>query len=194
MPDVFQDAGPGGDADAGADQHGDVVVEDVFGGGAVRPVDADGRHGLPVRERDLVHAHGVEGVEVFGLGGAGAQGVAQRPREVAHLPHVDRDVRVEGAGGDGEGVPLRGGDAGHVDEEPLAGLVAHAGFAELDFQRVVRVSDHFEDGRRAPAADFPVDPLAEVDAAAPELPAPALVAEAVGPEGFAGEGGVGVRA
>lgn len=132
VPDVFEDAGPGRDADAGADEDGDVVVEDVFGRRAVRPVDADRWHRLPVGERDLVHAHRVEGVVVFGLGGAGAHGVAEGAGPVADLADVDGDVGVEGAGGDGEGVPLRGGDAGHVDEEPLPGFVVHAGFAELD--------------------------------------------------------------
>jgi len=43
------------------------------------------------------------------------------------------DVGVEGAGGDGEGVPLGGGDFGDLEEEPLAGFVVHAWFAELDF-------------------------------------------------------------
>lgn len=56
VPDVFEDAGPGGDADARADEDGDFVVEDVFGGGAVRAVDADRRHGLVVLQRDLVDA------------------------------------------------------------------------------------------------------------------------------------------
>ena len=47
VPDVLEDAGPGGDADAGADEHGDLVLEHVFGRGAVGAVDPDGRHGLP---------------------------------------------------------------------------------------------------------------------------------------------------
>ena len=46
VPDVLEDAGPGGDADAGADEHGDLVLEHVFGRGAVGAVDPDGRHGL----------------------------------------------------------------------------------------------------------------------------------------------------
>lgn len=132
VPDVFEDRGPGRDADAGADENGDFVVEDVFGGGAVGPVDANWWHRLPVGERDFVHALGVEGVVVFGLGGAGTEGVAEGAGEVADFADVDGDVGVEGAGGDGEGVPLRGGDARDVDEKPLPGFVVHAGLAELD--------------------------------------------------------------
>ena len=188
VPDVFEDGSPRRDADAGADEDGDFVVEDVFGGGAVWAVDANRRHGLPVGERDFVHAHRIEVVVIFRLGGPRAKSVAESAGEVADLADVDGDVGVEGAGGDGEGMPLGGGDAGDVDEEPLSGFVVHARFAELNFQRVVGVTDHFEDGGGAPAADFAVDALAEVDGATPELPAPALVAEAVVPEGFSGEG------
>ena len=141
VPDVFEDGSPGGDADAGADEDGDFVVEDVFGGGAVGSVDAEARHRLPVLDGDLVHAHRVEAFEFFGLDGAGAEGVAEGAGEVADLADVDGDVGVEGAGGDGEGVPLVAGDGGHVDEEPLPGFVAHGGLPELDFHRVwMRVS------------------------------------------------------
>lgn len=56
MPDVFQDAGPGGDADAGADEDGDFVVEDVFGGGAVRAVDPDIGHRLVVLQGNFIDA------------------------------------------------------------------------------------------------------------------------------------------
>ena len=187
VPDVLEDRGPGRDADARADQHGDFVVEDVFGGRAVGPVDAQGGHLLPVLQRDLVHAHRVEGVEVLGLGRAGAESVAQGPREVAHLPHVHADVRVEGAGGDGEGVPLRGGHRGDVEHQPLARFVFHAGLGELDLDRVVGVADHFGDLGRPPRVDLAVDALDEVDAAAPELPAPAFVTDAMLPEIVAGE-------
>ena len=60
MPDVLQDRGPGCHADAGTDEDGDFVFEDVFGGGSVRPVDAEGGHHLSVLEGDFVHAHGIE--------------------------------------------------------------------------------------------------------------------------------------
>ena len=191
VPDVLEDAGPGGDADAGADEHGDLVLEHVFGRGAVGAVDPDGRHGLPRVQRHFVHAVRVQGVVFLGLGGAGAEGVGGGAGPVADLAHVDADVGVEGAGGDGEGVPLVPRHGGNVDEEPLAGFVAHAGFDELDLHGVVGVADHFEDGGGAAGADLAVDALEEVEAAGPEFPAPALVADAVRPEVGAGEGGVG---
>lgn len=56
MPDVFQDAGPGGDADAGADKDGDFVVEDIFGGGSIRAVDPDIGHRLVVLKGNFVDA------------------------------------------------------------------------------------------------------------------------------------------
>lgn len=108
MPDVLEDGGPGSDADAGADEDGDFVVEDVLGGGAVGPVDTEGGHFLAVLQGDFVHAEGVEAFEVFGLRGAAAEGVAEGAGEVADLPDVDADVGIEGTGGDCEGVPLRG--------------------------------------------------------------------------------------
>jgi len=43
------------------------------------------------------------------------------------------DVRVGRARGDGERVPLEVANIGAVEEEPLSGLVVHAGLAELYF-------------------------------------------------------------
>ena len=120
---------------------------------------------------------------------------------------MDADVGVEGAGGDGEGVPLLLADRGDVDEEPLAGLVAHGRLGELDFHCVVWVADDLHDLGLTTRSDFAVDALDEVEAARPELPPPALVSDAVVPEvgtrkgrevvdGIANEavGGVGVEA
>ena len=106
---------------------------------------------------------------------------------------MDRDVGVEGAGGDGEGVPLLGGDGGALEEEPLAGFVFHGRLSELDFHCVVWVANDFGDFGGAAGANFAVDAFEEVEAAAPEFPAPALVADAVVPEVLAGEWGVGVE-
>ena len=132
VPDVFEDAGPWRDADAGADEDGDFVVEDVFGWGSVRSVDADSRHCLTVLECDLVHAHGIEAFELFGLEGAGAEGVSESAGKVADLSDVDGDVGVVRAGSDGEWVPLVAGDGGDVDKEPLSCFVPHGWFAELN--------------------------------------------------------------
>ena len=165
VPDVLEDRRPRRDADAGADEDGDLVVEDVFRRRAVRPVDADRGHHLPLLERHLVHLHGVDGVVFFGLGGAGPEGVGHLARPVAHLADVDADVGVEGAGGDGEGVPLLAGDGGDVDEEPLPGFVFHAGFGELELKGVVRVADDFDDLCGASSTDLAVEALEEIQAA-----------------------------
>ena len=39
MPDVLEDASPGGHADAGTDQDGNLVVEDILCRGTVRAID-----------------------------------------------------------------------------------------------------------------------------------------------------------
>lgn len=59
MPDVLEDGGPGGDADAGTDEDGDFVLEDVLGGGAVGPVNEELGHFLAVLEGDFVHSERV---------------------------------------------------------------------------------------------------------------------------------------
>ena len=120
------------------------------------------------------------------------QGVAERACEVAHLADVDGNVGVEGAGGDGEGMPLLGADGGALQEEPLAGFVLHGGLGELDLHGVVGVADNFGDLGGAAGPDFAVDALDEVYTAADELPAPAFVANAVIPEACAGERRVSV--
>lgn len=132
MPDVLEDGGPGGNADAGTDEDGDFVLKDVFGGGTVRAVDANRRHLLALLERDFIHAHGIKGVVFFRLGRAGTESVGHGAGPVAHLAHVDADVGVEWAGGDGERMPLLTGYGGDINEEPLTGLVLHAWFGELE--------------------------------------------------------------
>lgn len=44
VPNVFEDAGPGGNSDAGPDKDCDFVVEDIFSGSAVGSVNADSGH------------------------------------------------------------------------------------------------------------------------------------------------------
>lgn len=189
--DVFENGCPRGDANASADQNGNFVVEDVFGRRSIRTVNADRWHGLAILQCDFVHAHGIQGIVFFRLGRAGAEGITESAGEVANLADVDRDVVVKGAGGDGERVPLSGGDVGDVEEEPLAGFVLHARFRELDFQRIVRVANHLGDVRGPARGDFAVDALRQVDTSTPEFPAPPFVADAVVPEGRAGKRGEG---
>ena len=191
MPDVLEDAGPGRHSDACADQDGDLVVEDILRGGPVRAVDAERRHLLAVLERDLIHAHGIQGVVFFGLGRARTQSVSQSAGEVSDLPDVHRYVRVVRAGSDGEGVPLRAAHGGYLEEKPLSRFVFHVGFFELDLERVVRVADDFGDSRRAPGLNGAVDALDQINASGDELPSPAVVADAVVPEVSSCEGGIG---
>lgn len=106
---------------------------------------------------------------------------------------MDADVGVEGAGGDGERVPLGCADRGDVDEEPLPGFVFHRRFLELDLHGVVRVTDDFCNLGGPARLDFAVYALAEVDAAADEFPTPSFVADAVVPERCTVKGGVGFR-
>lgn len=88
VPDVLEDGRPGCDADTGPDQDGDLVVEDVFGGCAVRAVDAEFWHLLTVLERDLVHAHWVDVVVQFRLRNACSKRVAECAGEVTYLADV----------------------------------------------------------------------------------------------------------
>ncbi len=138
MPDVLQYCRPRRHTNPRANKHSDFILEHILGWSAVRAVDAEFRHLLAVLERDFVHAHGIEVVVEFGLLGSGAERGGEGAGKVADLADVDGDVGVEGAGGDGEGVPLVFGDGGDVEEEPLAGFVAHAWFAELDLYGVCK--------------------------------------------------------
>ena len=54
------------------------------------------------------------------------------------------------------------------------------------------MSDYADNLRLAPTPNLAIDALDEVDAAAPELPAPAVVADAVLPEYSSGKGRVGL--
>lgn len=110
MPDVLEDSSPGCNTDTCSNQDSDFVVEDIFSGCSVGTVDLESGHGLAILESDFVHSHGIDIVVEFGLGGSSAEGVTECAGEVSDLADVDRDVGVEGTGGDGEGMPLLSGD------------------------------------------------------------------------------------
>ena len=74
----------------------------------------------------------------------------------------------------------------------MAGLVAHTRFRKLNLHRIIGMADDFGDSSIATRIYLPVYPLAEVDTTTEEFPAPAFVSDAVLPEGFAGEWGVGM--
>lgn len=136
MPYVLEDGGPWRHTDTGTDQDGDLVVEHVFGGGAVGPVDLDRGHLLTVLQSDLVHAHGVDSFVQLGLRGSGADRVAQGAGEITDLADVDRDVGVVRAGGDRERMPLVLRNRRQLDEQPLPSLVLERGLRELDLDDV----------------------------------------------------------
>lgn len=106
MPDVLKNSSPGCDTDTGSDEDGDLVVEDVFGGGTVRAVDAKKGHLLAVLERDFVHTAWVDAVIELGLRGPSSEGVTELPGEVTDLADVNGDVGVKGAGCNGKRMPL----------------------------------------------------------------------------------------
>lgn len=186
--DGFENRGPGCDADTCANQDGDFVLEDVFGGGTVRTVDAQGGHLLAVLQRDFVHAQRVELVVELALGLTGTKGVSKGASEVTDLADVDRDVRVVGAGCDGERMPLVVADFWAVQKQPLSGLVLHAGLGELDLDSVVRMANNLNDLSGAPTADLTVQAVDEIQTASDKLPSPALVTDAVRPEVIVVEG------
>jgi hypothetical protein len=134
--DGLENRSPGCDTDTGSDEHGDFVLEDVFGGRSVGSVDAESRHLLAVLESDLVHAHGVELVVELGLRLAGTKGIGKGAGEVTDLTDVNGNVVVVRARGDGKGMPLVVADFRAVEEEPLSGLVLHAGLGELNLNGI----------------------------------------------------------
>ena len=70
------------------------------------------------------------------LGVARTQSVGKGSRPVADLSHVDADVGVEGARGDGEGMPLFTGNVGTLDEQPLSRFVFQRGRFDLNLDGI----------------------------------------------------------
>lgn len=133
MPDILEDRRPRGDANASADEHRDLILEDVFRWGTVRSIDAELGHHLSILQGYFVHAHRVKTFQVCGLRGATSQCVTEGSSEVTNLADVNADIGVEGTGGDGERVPLGAGDVGDLEKDPLSCFILHAWFAKLDF-------------------------------------------------------------
>lgn len=128
MVDGFEDGCPGCDTDTGTNEDGDFVLEDIFGGSSVRAIDADGGHLLPVLQRDLVHAHGIQFVVEFGLRLTSAEVIGKLTGEITNLSDVHGNVGIFQAGCDGKRMPLVVADIGAVEEKPLPRLVLHARF------------------------------------------------------------------
>ena len=136
MPDILENRCPRCDADARADENRNFILKNIFCRGAVRPINADLWHLFAMGKGNLVHSHWVEFVVEFCLRFTGSEGVGQCAGEVADLSDVDRYIRVERTGCDGERVPLVSRDGRAIEEEPLAGFVFHGGFDELYLYRV----------------------------------------------------------
>lgn len=102
VPDGFEDARKGRNADTGTAEDRDLVLEDVFRCGPEGPVDVYARQHAAERGVDL----GVLIVDAYDLGGVFAAPIllaklaAQRrgdlAREIAYHAHVDRDVVLLG--------------------------------------------------------------------------------------------------
>ena len=176
IPDVFEDRSPGGDANAGADKDGDLVVEDILSGGAVRAIDTDFGH-LAIR----LDVHWCA-IKLFIRNGSGTKDIAHSAGPVADLTHVNANVGIEGARCDCEGVPLLLANRRNVDEQPLTSLVFHTRLRKLNFYRIVRVADHFDYFGRASRTNLTIDTFDEIDSASPELPSPTLITNTMSPE------------
>lgn len=148
---------------------------------------------------DLVHAHGVELVVELGLRLTSTESIGKCASEVTNLAHVNRDVRVVGAGSDGKWMPLVVADIRAVQEKPLSGLVLHAGLGELNLNGIysalvqsfenniddlltVWVANNLDDLGLASATNLTVEAIEEVKTTSHKLPSPSLVTNAVGPE------------
>jgi hypothetical protein len=132
MPNVFENRCPGCDANAGADEHGDFVVEYIFGGCTIWSIHTDRGHGLSVLEGNFVHAVGVETFKIFGLGRTATECISKCSGEISDLADVDAEIWIEGAGGNGEWMPLGTGYVRYLEKYPLSGFVLHAWFVKLD--------------------------------------------------------------
>lgn len=66
----------------------------------------------------------------------GTKGIGESAGKVTDLTYVNRNIRVIGAGSDGEWMPLVVTDIRTIQEEPLSWLVLHAGLRELDLDSI----------------------------------------------------------
>mmetsp|Transcript_36820 Transcript_36820/g.85567 ORF Transcript_36820/g.85567 Transcript_36820/m.85567 type:complete len:290 (-) Transcript_36820:361-1230(-) len=122
--DVAKNGGKGRDADAGANEHNDRIVENVLAGCAVGPIDAKEGPTIRVQFTSDAYLGVMEWVEViFKVAGP-----------VAQTLDVHRHEVLVRGGCDAEGMPLDFGEGGALQEKVLSGHVAHAsrGVAELD--------------------------------------------------------------
>lgn len=181
VPDVLEDRGPRGDADAGTNEDGDFILKDVLGGCSVRAIDAERGHLLAVLQGNFVHALGAHLVVQLCLGVTGTKGITESLGKVTDLADVNGHVGVKGARGDGKRMPLVLGDGRDLKEQPLTGLVSEGRLAELNLDDVVWVANDTGDLGLATGTNFTIQTLQEVETTSPELPTPAEITDTVLP-------------
>lgn len=179
VPDGLEDGRKGRHTDARADQHRDLVLEDVLGSGAKGSVNVHAReHAAEGR----VHAvgGGLAGLDAYHLARVPlllpAPFAAERGRdghgEVSLAAHVDGDVVLLGGAGEGEGVVLPERDGGAAEEDVLARPGLGVLLFDLDLADLARVLDDLGDVRLVAAAELAGHALGEIAEAAvhPKLP------------------------
>ena len=193
MPDVLENGCPRSNTDTGTNENRDFILENVFSGGTIRPIDTEARHLLSILKSNLIHTHRVNSIVKLGLSATGTESITQGLGEITNLANVNRDIRVEGARGDCKRVPLVLRDGGDLKEEPLASLVSERGLVKLDLNNIVRVANDAGDFGLPASSNLAVDALNHVKTASPELPTPAEVTDAMSPVLVSSEGREGVN-
>lgn len=158
VPDVAEDTGERCDTDAGTDKDNNLVVEDVFCGGAEGSVDPDGGHTESCADADLLSTvvDQLCGFLGFGLVGRSSGSLAttstvsftlllhahpgsERPSPVSSLSNMNRDIIFKGRRRNRKRMPLVLGELRHVDKHILARLILERRFLNLQFDDSCRV-------------------------------------------------------
>lgn len=134
--DGLENRRPRRDTNTSTDENRDFILKHVLSGSSIGSVDTESGHLLAVLKSNFVHAHGVELVVKLGLRLTRAKSISKSASEISNLSDVDGNVRIVGARGDCEWVPLVVADFWAVKEQPLAGLVLHARLSELNFDGI----------------------------------------------------------
>lgn len=123
VPDVAEDTGKGSDTDSGSDEDDNLVVKDVFCGGAEGSVDPDLRHTESCTDVDLLSAVVDQLCRLLGFLSRSSGSLestttvsttlllnshpcCKRPSPVSCLSNMNRDIILKGRRRDRERVPL----------------------------------------------------------------------------------------
>ena len=85
-------------------------------------------------------------------------------------------------------MPLVLGDGRHLQEEPLTSLILKGRLVKLNFNHIIGMANHTSDASLTTGANLSVKAFDEIEAAGPELPTPAKIADAMSPVLFTSEG------